>query len=159
MVLQTFMVIVMDSLWFWLANIAAFVGILSALFSAINTYKIKRDLKTTREREAQSIKIRLRLQVDDENKLLELPVQVRRGDLTRAELMGILGTLPISQELKVPQPRYQLSYLSTPAVLQQIEDLRESENDLVLTIPCSQAEFEQFDEERIKALHPGVSHA
>ena len=77
------------------------------------------------------------------NKQLELPVELRRAELTRAEVLGRIGMIP----MKVKGQRFSLGYLGTRAFLDQINQILASDSDdtPILTISCNDSEYEQFD--------------
>ncbi len=68
-------------------------------------------------------------------------MELRRAELTRAEILGRLGMIP----MKTKGSRFSLSYLNKPEFLAQINQIMDGSGDAVLTIPCTQEEFEQFD--------------
>ncbi|NTW70347.1 MAG: hypothetical protein HGB23_10980 [Chlorobiaceae bacterium] len=80
---------------------------------------------------------------EDNRKIVPLMV-VRRKDITRAELQGILGTIKMKPSIT---GRYKLDHLNTKKFWQDIERLQASDNDDndQLLIPCSPDEIEQFD--------------
>lgn len=80
---------------------------------------------------------------DNKRKIVPLMV-VRRKDITRAELQGILGTIKMKPSIT---GRYKLDHLNTKAFWQDIERLQASKHDDndQLIIPCSPEEIEQFD--------------
>lgn len=72
---------------------------------------------------------------------IELPVELRRAELTRAEVLGRIGMIP----MKAKGQRFSLVHLSTPEFLRQINQILSSDGDSTLIIPCNAEEFEQFD--------------
>ncbi|MEH2267549.1 MAG: hypothetical protein V7K68_03805 [Nostoc sp.] len=72
---------------------------------------------------------------------LELPVELRRAELTRAEILGRIGMIP----MKVKGQRFSLEYLNTPDFLRQINHILASDGNSILTIPCDESEYAQFD--------------
>lgn len=121
--------------------IGSFVSILAALFSLLAWLKARRVQKDLQNEKArQSKKITVTLQHGGKGSL-ELPVELRRAELTRAEILGRLGMIP----MKTKGSRFSLSYLNKPEFLAQINQIMDGSGDAVLTIPCTQEEFEQFD--------------
>lgn len=121
-------------------NFGTFVGLLSALFSLLAWLKarrIQKDQQAEKARQSKSITVTLQ---HGGNKI-ELPVELRRAELTRAEVLGRLGMIP----MKNKGSRFALTYLNTPEFLKQINQIMDGNGDAVLTIPCTQEEFEQFD--------------
>lgn len=88
----------------------------------------------------QQQKISVILQNGGRNRL-ELPIELRRAELTRAEVLGRIGMIP----MKSKGQRFTLNYLSTREFLIQINQILEGNGDSILTIPCSEIEFQQFD--------------
>jgi hypothetical protein len=80
---------------------------------------------------------------EDDRKIVPLMV-VRRKDITRAELQGILGTIKMKPSIT---GRYKLDHLNTKKFWQDIEHLQDTKHDGNdrLIIPCSPKEIEQFD--------------
>ena len=80
---------------------------------------------------------------EDNRKIVPLMV-VRRKDITRAELQGILGTIKMKPSIT---GRYKLDHLNTKKFWQDIELLQDTKHDGNdrLIIPCSPKEIEQFD--------------
>ncbi|WP_017327461.1 hypothetical protein [Synechococcus sp. PCC 7336] len=71
----------------------------------------------------------------------ELPLELRRSELTRAEVLGRIGMIPLKGEEK----KFSIRFFNTPIFLQQIHEIQEGDRDSTLMIPCNQEEFEQFD--------------
>jgi hypothetical protein len=84
------------------------------------------------------------LQCTQDNRQIGPLMVVRRKDITRAELQGILGTIKMKLSIT---GRYKLDHLNTKKFWQDIERLQASDNDEndQLLIPCSPQEIEQFD--------------
>jgi hypothetical protein len=89
----------------------------------------------------------------DNRKIVPLMV-VRRKDITRAELQGILGTIKMKKS-----GRYELDYLNTKKFWQDIERLQSSDNDDndQLLIPCSPQEIDQFDVSQYEPLSDKIN--
>jgi hypothetical protein len=73
-------------------------------------------------------------------KKIELPLEMRRRDLSRAEILGRLGMVP----MKTTGARFALRYLSTPDFIRSINEVIDRKSK-ELVIPCSEQEFDQFD--------------
>ncbi len=84
------------------------------------------------------------LQCDKDNRKIVPLMVVRRKDITRAELQGILGTIKMKPS---NTGRYKLNHLNTKKFWQDIERLQASDNEDndQLLIPCTPEEIEQFD--------------
>ena len=71
---------------------------------------------------------------------LELPVEIRRKEFSRAEILGRIGMIPLKKTGK----RFSLGYLNSVEFLKQINQINEGDGDSILTIPCNETEFSQF---------------
>lgn len=117
-----------------------FVGLLAAFFSLLAWLKarrIQKDQQAEKARQSKSITVTLQYG----GKKIELPVELRRAELTRAEVLGRLGMIPKT----IKGSRFDLAYLNTPEFFKQVHQIMDGSGDAVLTIPCTQEEFEQFD--------------
>ncbi len=74
---------------------------------------------------------------------IELPVELRRAECTRAEILGRVGMIPMKEKGK----RFSIGYCNTPDFLRAINTAAESEAEEggILSIPCNEEEFSQFD--------------
>ena len=71
---------------------------------------------------------------------IELPLELRRIDLSRPEILGRIGMIP----MKASGTRFKLRYLSSPQFLQQLNKIRENDGEAEVVIPCTADEFSQF---------------
>ncbi|WP_419788191.1 hypothetical protein [Pseudodesulfovibrio sp.] len=117
------------------AGIASIVGALFSLFAGIQSGRAYRMLAKERRRLKASIQVVLQ----HGSETIKLPVDIRRGDFSRAEVLGRIGMIPT-----VDGERFQLQYLNTPTFLMQIDNILKESNDGVLTIPCTEQEFVRF---------------
>lgn len=127
-----------------LALLADLIGVIGATFAAFAWYQAKRLREETNANQAflnQRISVVMKLDEDGGPRQIELPVQLRRYELTRAELLGRLGMLPMKDKGR----RFSLDHLATPAFLENLDRVHSSEADNVLLIPCSPDEIRQFD--------------
>jgi hypothetical protein len=128
-------------MWSTINDIANILGILGAGFALaawINTQIIKQTQKKEVERLSGSIKIEL----TKGGKKIELPVSIPRKELTRAEVLGRIGMIPLKNKEK---NRFSLSYLNTTGFIQQLNQIINGNGDGILTISCDDDEFDQFD--------------
>lgn len=120
----------------WLGFTADIIGIFGALFALLawlQSRRIKQQLE--QEQRRQNRKVTIVLQHGGES--LELPVELRRAEMTRGEILGRIGMIRSGQ-------RFELSYLNNPDFLRQINQIIEGTGDALLTIPCTKEELEQF---------------
>lgn len=119
---------------------ADIIGIAGAVFAFFAWRRTKR-LSEKLEKEKQRLSRKVTVVLNHGQEKIELPVQLRRAELTRAEILGWLGMLP----LKNKGGRFSLDYLSTPGFFHQINQIAEGTGDSVLTISCTKEEFDQFE--------------
>ena len=124
----------------WLSSTADMIGILGAVFALFAWWQA-RQLRATLAHEQQRQRKKVTLVLAHGAELYELPIELQRAEITRAEVMGVLGMLP----MKVPRTRFSIGYVSTKDFLDDINDIVTSEGDRRLRIPCQKEEFEQFD--------------
>lgn len=125
----------------WLGTIADIIGILGAIFALgawLQTRLLQKRLQEEEQRRNQEVKVVLQ----HNGHSVELPLKLLRSELTRAEVMGRLGMMP----MKIPGIRFSLKYVSNPQFVHDIDEIRRGSSDKsVLVIPCTQQEIEQFD--------------
>lgn len=84
--------------------------------------------------------VNVKLKIQGEGREIALPLEIIRRDLSRAELLGRIGMLP----MKKAGVRFALRELGTPAVMRALNAVVKGEtNELV--IPATAEEVEQFD--------------
>lgn len=123
----------------WLASVDTFLSLVAAFFAGwawLKTTELIRTNREARERKEAQIAITLSDQESNPPRQWTAPYRPRRDQLSRAELMGILGVY-------AGGPRYELSQIR--------ETLESGELDRVLNgeqnefrIPCTTAEFDGF---------------
>lgn len=127
----------------WIGIVADIIGVFGAgfaLFAWRKAYQIRQDLEQEKSRQARKVTVVLQYGADK----VELPVELRRAELTRAEILGRIGMIP----MKTKGQRFSLSYLNTPEFLRQLNQTIVGDGDVILTIPCERHELEQFDVRR-----------
>lgn len=115
------------------------ITIFSAVASLFSWLKI-REVKNNQDREIarQAKKITIALQYGSHTR--ELPVELRRSELSRAEILGRLGMIPMKDAGK----RFSITYFNKPEFIKQIHQAMDGLDDSLITIPCDKEEFEQF---------------
>jgi hypothetical protein len=121
----------------FIADIIGILGALFALLAWIQTKRLRKYLE--KERLRQNEKVKLVLKHND--RTIDLPVELRREEVTRAEVLGRLGMIPVKDKGK----RFSIDYLNTREFWNQINQVVKGEGNSVLTIECDKDEFEQFD--------------
>ena len=77
-----------------------------------------------------------------------LPGKIRRKNLTRAELQGMLGILPMQKA----GSRYQLDVLNDPAFFDRLEQAQVDRDMKEVEIVCEPSDLEQFNRERLATV-------
>ena len=115
---------------------ANFLGIfatsLAALFSGLNYYSDKK------RKVFDETLISIHLVSEDGTHNHQLPGKIRRKNLTRAELQGMLGTVTLEGQ------RYGLKYLSTDDFFKTLETAQENSETTEIKIRYSADESIQF---------------
>ncbi len=120
----------------WVDRISSVIGIGGAIFSWLIWLKLRR-----RERfNEQRITIFLKF----EGRIVTLPYAIERKNLTRSELLGLLGLLP----MKVKEKRYSLNFLNTREFFQCLKAAQDKKDVHLIEIKCADEELEQFDLEK-----------
>lgn len=96
-------------------------------------------LEQRRERRLASETVTVSLAIGEEGQVV-LPLEIVRRDLSRAELLGRIGMLPMRQA----GARFALRQLGTPAVMRELNRVLAGETSS-LVIPASREEVDQFD--------------
>ena len=124
----------------WLSLASDIVGVLGgvfALFAWIQSRRVSKQLEAEQQRKDKKIRVVLSYGGDE----LELPVEMRRGEFTRAEVLGRIGMIP----MKVAGKRFELKHLNTDEFLRRVNEITDGSEATALVIPCAKAEFEQFE--------------
>ncbi len=121
------------------STIFGLLGSIFALFAWIQAGIISRNIKKEKERLNQEIKIVL--QGDDDDHVISLPLALRRRELTRSELLGLLGMLPMKNKGK----RYEIRFLNTADFREAMSRVQDATEETVMTIPCTNKEIDQFN--------------
>ena len=119
--------------------IADIAGIGGALFSLLIWLKMKYEKNFNEQR----ISIRLKMP----QKTVDLPYKIERKHLTRSEVQGLLGVLPMKGE---GQPRFSLSFLNTGDYFVNLKNAQDSKEITFVEITCTENEMQQFDIEKIQ---------
>lgn len=123
----------------FVADLISIAGSVFALFAWIKARQVQQDLE--REKQRLNKKVTVVLQCGD--KTIQLPLEMRRAELTRAEILGRIGMIPLKQAPK--QERFRLRHINTPEFFHQINQVAAGDGDGILVIPCTDDEINQFD--------------
>lgn len=123
-------------------DFADFIGIAGAGVSVAIWLRMKAKEKFNEQR----IKIQLKMPTF----IAILPGEIERKHLTRSELQGLLGILPMN----TPGARYQLSFLNTPNFFANLKAAQDDEHITSIEIVCikdeNKDEIAQFDLDKIR---------
>jgi len=128
--------------WETLGNISTIVGLGGSCFALLAWLQAKiisRNVKREKDRLNQEIKIILK--GEDERHIIKLPFTLRRREIVRSELLGLIGMLP----MKNPKERFEIRFLSTPEFRQLLSEAQDGNGEAEMIIPCANSEIEQFD--------------
>lgn len=117
-----------------LIGIGSFAASAVAALAALRT---RADIAHERARQEEEIRVILR--IGAEGHAIRLPLALRRAELSRAELLGRIGMLPMREAGR----RFSLSALASPEFLRQINEVR-SGSSREIVIPATEAEIQQF---------------
>lgn len=116
-----------------IGNISNFFGFVGGIFAILIWMKLK-----TFDRLDEPVAVFLKLASGEQK--IELPLQMRRRDLTRAEFLGRMGMIPMREKGK----RFSIRFLFTPEFIAGINRVADGKSN-TLEIPCSKEEIDQFD--------------
>ena len=129
-----------------IGHVSAVLGILGTLaaFGAwVQATRVRREAEEDRRRRDELISITLRLEGAGEE--LRLPVKIRRGDLTRSELQGLIGQIPMKPGPDGRQPRYKIAFLFSDTFNDAVRAVRSVSGETDFVIPLTASEVDQFD--------------
>lgn len=114
------------------AQASNFAGAIGGIIAAIGVLR----MLATQKRALEHVKVAL--QLEGEDRTVNLPLEMLRKDISRAELLGRLG-----MALKNQGQRFSLRAMSTPAFMRLVNEVVEGKTS-TLVIPCTKEEIEQF---------------
>ncbi len=126
------------------------VGIAVALLTTFITmvFSVLIWLHQKRKEKRDNALIHIRLRCDNPAVTITLQGQIRRKDLTRAEILGLLGMLP----MKTKGQRYELSNLNKQVFFDELEDAQINSLITEVIIPFQQDELLQFDYTKLREV-------
>lgn len=122
------------------------VGIAAALIAM--TFSILVWLNQKRKEQRDNTLIYIRLRCHEPSVTITMQGQIRRKNLTRAEIQGMLGMLPMKEKGK----RYELAELSRSIFFDEMEEAQINNAVMEVVIPCSAVELQQFDPLKLREL-------
>lgn len=133
----------------WIADPIGIFGAIFATIAATYSFKTRKALK--KQEESQKAIIEVFLESVEQGRTRQYEVcNIRRADLTRSEVMGYLGTIP-------PQGRFSIAYMITPEYFKELEKVQTNFDEARLTIKCTDAELDQFDQAALQRLSAALS--
>ncbi len=136
--------------WITLDRLSIGLGLLSTIFAAAAAmFSGWQGWSARREKKRLNNEIFIRLRNKKENKIIAIPFALRRRELTRSEVLGLIGMLPMKSELK--RFRFAIGYLSTCAFREELSRVQDSCGEDTLAIDCTQSELDQFDMEKFNS--------
>lgn len=129
-------------------DILGYVSTIISLISTAVSVAIWLRIKTKEKFNEQRIKIQLK--VPNTTQSYDFPYEIERKFLSRSELQGLLGILPV----KNASHRYSLSFLTTIAYFDKLKAAQDDENTTAIEIICTQAEWDDFDWDKIPRNPP-----
>ena len=142
----------MNEVGIWFGNLSNVIGLIGTITGIIGMYfailafreseSIKKGI--TKEKERLNEDVSVTLVESNKNRRIKLPSKLRRQEVTRAELQGRLGVIPMESS-GAQQPRYSIRYMNTKEYLEDIDKISEGSGESELTIICETDEIEQFD--------------
>jgi hypothetical protein len=127
-----------------ISPIADAIGVITAVFALwgwANTVVLRRQIADAERRRLSAIRVVLKSPTRD----VELPLAMVRADLSRAELLGRIGMIPLAPAFAQAQGgRFRLRALGRPEFLVTLAAVQRGERD-ELVISADEAEIDQFD--------------
>lgn len=134
-----------DNVFEQIGNLANLLGLVSAFFSFIVWLYLKRQEKH------QNKLISIKVAVEGTAAKVQLPGKIRRKNLTRAEVLGMLGMLPMNQDKvsNAGKPRFELDYLNDEQFFQVLEQAQVDPKVEEIEIRFSPREIRQYDKMKL----------
>lgn len=115
----------------WAANALQVGGAVFAALIWANQRRMERAAK-------ESVSVLLTL--EEEGREIPLPLEIIRRDVSRAEILGRIGMLPMRSK----GARFSLRALPTPAFMRALNNVVAGRT-ATLRVPCTREELEQFE--------------
>jgi hypothetical protein len=132
--------------WDCFDKLATIIGVISVIIAARSSWKLRDETERRWQKETELVRVILRSQ----SREITLPVEIKRGDFTRSELLGYIGMLPLVEG----KTRFNLAFTCTSDFSSQLDNIRRSGTEFVLG--CSEGELDQFnyDKQAIALPYP-----
>jgi len=117
--------------------IANFLGIVPALFAALFSFLNWRSVRQQKNFNESLISVELHSGVAEP---YILPGKIRRKNLTRAEVRGMIGEIPTHDNV-----RFGIAFLHGEAFYKLLEHVQSDQQRTNITIQCTEDEMNQFE--------------
>ena len=124
--------------FFSLEFMANLLGVVSVAVSSAVFIKMKLDEKK------QNKVVSIKLVLVDGSYEVALPLPMLRKDISRAEILGRLGMIPINKDKALSPRGFSIRSISSPSFIENIMSVQLGKADTI-RIPCTREEIEQFD--------------
>lgn len=111
------------------------LGVVSVAVSTAIYFKMKIDERKQNE------KVDIKLVLQDGSYEVSIPLPMLRKDISRAEVLGRLGMIPLVDKSK---KFYSIAYMANPALIENIINCQLGKDDTI-PIMCTKEEIEQFN--------------
>ncbi len=131
----------MKEFWEWLGNTSNTIGVgtfLLALATTVQNYRLRRHMAAEQKRMNEVIE--LMIYVTNGSESITLPITIRRCEVSRAEVLGRIGMIPMRQRGQ----RFTLAYCASMGFCEAISGIVAGHATSLL-IPATQEELNQFD--------------
>lgn len=129
-------------------NIDLYLGLFANVISTVGIPFAVWRLYTTWQKDKQmQQEIGVELFCPETDKIIPLPVKLKRAEFSRAELLGYLGMIVSSGT------RYELEYTGKLDFFRELQRIQNATTPEIMRIPCTKNEIAQFksDEEEAPA--------
>lgn len=129
----------------FLSPIADLIGVFGAIFAGF-AWRRTRNLQKSLEAEEKRLDKKVKVILKSPAEKITLQFDLRRRELTRAEVLGRIGMLPLFPFPDgKPKTRFDIIYTNTEEFLKRMYEIMDSENDEEFIIICKPEEIKQFN--------------
>lgn len=136
-------------MWDLIDKSATIVGLISAIIAAWQAWNLRRETQRKWQKDNEQICVKLR----DESREIKLAIELQRGNLNRAELLGLIGMLPMNEKGK----RFEIAFLNTHGFSESLKEIRNSDDKFDFIVQCTPAELDDFKYPKNPISSPSLS--